>query len=156
MAVMMVGNGQPDNEAFGQLMKKIRMEQGLSRKQVTEELEISGDYIRLIEMGLRTPSEEVMDDLMTVYGLTGYTDGEHREKFHFDSPREKEPIVIIFMNRVHRKKSETVKLAGGGEVPVYLVEALEVFEMKWPGATLPRARPAIVQAILEALKKGPQ
>lgn len=48
---------------------------------------------------------------------------------------------------------DKILLAGGGEVPTYLVEALEEFDKKWPGATLPQARPGIVDAILKAQKK---
>jgi hypothetical protein len=46
-----------------------------------------------------------------------------------------------------------LELAGGGSVPSYLVEALHTLETRWPGASAPQARPAIVSAILEAQKK---
>lgn len=48
---------------------------------------------------------------------------------------------------------EKIPLAGGDDVPVYLVEALNELEVHWPGATFHRARPAIVNAILQAQKK---
>lgn len=48
--------------------------------------------------------------------------------------------------------SEMIELAGGADVPRYLVEALNDFETVWPGATFHRARPAIVNEVLTALQ----
>lgn len=49
--------------------------------------------------------------------------------------------------------SEMIHLAGGAEVPAYLVEALEEFETVWPGATFHNARPAIIAVVLNELQQ---
>jgi hypothetical protein len=46
---------------------------------------------------------------------------------------------------------ETVALADGRSVPLAAVKALEELERRWPGSTLPQARPAIVAAVIAAL-----
>lgn len=51
------------------------------------------------------------------------------------------------------KKAEIIQLAGGEDVPVYLVEALDELAKEWPGSTLSQARPAIVAKILKAQRR---
>lgn len=46
---------------------------------------------------------------------------------------------------------KTVALADGREVPQAAVDALIELDKRWPGATLPQARPAIVAAILDTV-----
>jgi hypothetical protein len=48
-------------------------------------------------------------------------------------------------------EEKVVQLADGDEVPAYLVDVLDELDRRWPGATLPGARPAIVKEILRAL-----
>lgn len=45
---------------------------------------------------------------------------------------------------------EVIHLANGDDVPLVLVKALDDLEAVWPGATFEGARPAIVNAILNA------
>lgn len=49
--------------------------------------------------------------------------------------------------------TEFIFLANGGKVPKKAVEALDKFEEIWPGATFMMARAAIVQVVMESLKK---
>ncbi len=49
---------------------------------------------------------------------------------------------------------DTLYLADGREVPLSAVEALAELDDRWPGATLPQARPAIVAAVLAAVRRG--
>lgn len=49
--------------------------------------------------------------------------------------------------------NEMIHLAGGADVPKYLVEALEGFETVWPGATFHNARPAIVNLLLNEMQE---
>ena len=49
--------------------------------------------------------------------------------------------------------NEMIHLAGGADVPKYLVEALENFETVWPGATFHNARPAIVSLLLNEMQE---
>lgn len=44
-------------------------------------------------------------------------------------------------------------LANGEEIPDACVQALEDLERRWPGATLPQARGAIVSVVLKAYHK---
>lgn len=47
--------------------------------------------------------------------------------------------------------NDTIHLADGRSVPASAVAALDELEHRWPGATLPQARPAIVAAVMAAL-----
>lgn len=49
--------------------------------------------------------------------------------------------------------NEMIHLAGGADVPKYLVEALENFETVWPGATFHNARPGIVSLLLNEMQE---
>jgi hypothetical protein len=67
---------------------------------------------------------------------------------------------LIFSKRtkrwIKRERSDTVEMIGladGTNVPKACVDALEKFEHKWPGATFPMARAAIVREVLKAYKK---
>lgn len=46
---------------------------------------------------------------------------------------------------------DDIELADGRMVPRKAVDALAILDAKWPGASLPQARPAIVAAVMEAL-----
>lgn len=46
---------------------------------------------------------------------------------------------------------DDVALADGRTVPRAAIRALYELDKKWPGATWPLARPAIVAAVMEAL-----
>lgn len=46
---------------------------------------------------------------------------------------------------------KAVFLAGGGTVPKVAVNALDELDKKWPGASFPMARAAIVWAVLDAV-----
>jgi hypothetical protein len=46
---------------------------------------------------------------------------------------------------------DDVELADGRKVPRKAVDALAILDAKWPGASLPSARPAIVATVMEAL-----
>lgn len=46
---------------------------------------------------------------------------------------------------------DTIELADGTSVPAKAVAALTELDRRWPGATLPQARPAIVAAVMAAL-----
>src|SRR4051812_48505641 len=154
MTKMVVGKDQPDNERFGALLERLRTRKGLSRPEAAKEVGYTAEYLRQIEKGKRAASRYRMTDMMKAYGVTCYFEGRNDENMFINPPGEERPIVVEFRSKGRvREEPETVKLAGGGEVPAYLIEALEEFEKTWPGATFPRARPAIVYAILKAQKK---
>lgn len=46
---------------------------------------------------------------------------------------------------------DDIELADGRTVPRKGVDALAILDAKWPGASLPSARPAIVAAVMEVL-----
>lgn len=53
--------------------------------------------------------------------------------------------IILMMS------DDDIELADGRTVPRKGVDALAILDAKWPGASLPSARPAIVAAVMEVL-----
>ena len=66
-----VGPGQPDNSRFGELLESLRWKAGLSRADAAAKLGLSSEYLRLIEIGKRTPALGQMRNLLYVYGAQG-------------------------------------------------------------------------------------
>jgi transcriptional regulator with XRE-family HTH domain len=56
-------------EKFGQRIKAIRVERKLSQEQFAELLEISVDFLSLIERGINAPSFENLDVFSTQLGV---------------------------------------------------------------------------------------
>lgn len=53
------------------------------------------------------------------------------------------------------RKVDVIWLADGRQVPAAAVEALDRLDERWPGATFPGARPAIVAEVIAALEGLP-
>jgi transcriptional regulator with XRE-family HTH domain len=62
-----VGPGQEDNAAFGILLKSLRSEANLSRATASSYTELSAEYIRLMERGLRAPAAGTMRRILAAY-----------------------------------------------------------------------------------------
>ena len=65
------------------------------------------------------------------------------------------PLVIQIIIEKERKLP-CVELAGGIDVPEYLVADLMNFVDRWPGAVIPNAMPGVVIQVLHRFKKGPK
>ena len=66
-----VGPGEPDNSRFGELLEGLRWKAGLSRADAAAKLGLSSEYLRLIEVGKRTPALGQMRNLLDAYGAEG-------------------------------------------------------------------------------------
>src|SRR4051794_22818337 len=66
-----VGPGEPDNSRFGELLEDLRRNAGLSRADAAAKLRLSSEYLRLIEIGKRTPALGQMRNLLDAYGAEG-------------------------------------------------------------------------------------
>lgn len=66
---LVVGPRESDNETFGQFLKTLRIQKGLSRAQAAEKFGFSSEYLRLIERGKRTPTWGNMPMIFGVYDV---------------------------------------------------------------------------------------
>ena len=66
---LVVGPNEPDNEKFGELMQEFRMGMKLSRADAADKLNLSSEYIRLIEKGERVPAFGSMPKIFEAYGV---------------------------------------------------------------------------------------
>lgn len=66
-----------NNKMFGELLTYWRQMKNLSRKEAARRLDLSSEYIRLIEHGLRTPAAGNMPHILKLYDVQ-YTIDEGR------------------------------------------------------------------------------
>src|SRR3954453_16553966 len=66
-----VGPGERHNPRFGKLLEDLRWKAGLSRADAAAKLGLSSEYLRLIELGKRTPALGQMRNLLDAYGAEG-------------------------------------------------------------------------------------
>jgi transcriptional regulator with XRE-family HTH domain len=71
-----VGPNEPDNVPFGDLLKRFRVQKGLTRAQAADRLAVTSEYLRLIERGKRTPAFGTMPLIFGIYDVHFITDGE--------------------------------------------------------------------------------
>lgn len=95
---LVVGPDEPGNEAFGILMKQFRIQVGLTRKQAAERLGFTSEYLRVIEVGKRTPAFENMPLIFGVYDVPFVTDG--KKQFII------EDVAIEFNSRTRRYNTD--------------------------------------------------
>ena len=55
---------------LGTLIKSLRINAGLSQKELSEKLKISTNYLCLVENGKRTPSGELIDRIAGVFEIS--------------------------------------------------------------------------------------
>lgn len=65
-----VGPGEADNQKFGTFLLTLRKASGFSRATAAHRLELSSEYIRLIERGVRVPAEGRFARILELYGVT--------------------------------------------------------------------------------------
>src|SRR3954470_11715194 len=68
---LVVGPGEPGNHEFGELLERLRWKAGFSRADAADKLGLSVEYLRLIEVGKRTPALGQMRRFVSVYGANG-------------------------------------------------------------------------------------
>lgn len=75
LVTLKVGPGEPDNSQFGALIQGLRIDSGMNRAALASQIELSSEYVRLIETGRRTPVVGNMGTLLTALGVSYRRDG---------------------------------------------------------------------------------
>nr|WP_249404823.1 helix-turn-helix transcriptional regulator [Plantibacter sp. CFBP 8798] len=81
---------------------------GLSRSEAAGQLQMSAEYLRLIELGRRTPAMGQMNLFMSVYGINGELgklqhDGNKPDLIFFP-PLSDEPMTVDFASRIREAR----------------------------------------------------
>jgi transcriptional regulator with XRE-family HTH domain len=69
-----VGPGEIDNFAFGELLAAVRVNSRLTKPEAAKRLSVSPEYIRLIEKGERTPAFGTTIEMLEVFSEPYETD----------------------------------------------------------------------------------
>lgn len=77
---LVVGPGEADNTEFGEIFERYRVALEMSRAEAAQKLELSNEYLRLVERGRRVFALGTMPKVLTLYGI----------------PYEVEPDGVIF------------------------------------------------------------
>ena len=104
-----VGPGEPDNNRrFGELLERLRWKAGLSRADAAAKLGLSSEYVRLIEVGKRTPALGQMRNLLDAYGAEGEVERispqGYREDLVVIDPLSGEPEFVEFKSRIREAR----------------------------------------------------
>ena len=103
-----VGPGEPDNSRFGELLERLRLETGLSRADAAAKLGLSPEYLRLIEVGKRTPALGQMRNLLVRLRRAKVTSkgsrlrGYRQDLLVFDplDGENGDPVIVEFTSRI--------------------------------------------------------
>jgi transcriptional regulator with XRE-family HTH domain len=104
-----VGPGMEiDNRQFGELLERIRWKAGLSRADAAAKLGLSSEYLRLIEVGKRTPALGQMQNFLATYGADAAVEqvmpgGERPDLLVLD-PLNDEPVIVEFKSRIREAR----------------------------------------------------
>jgi transcriptional regulator with XRE-family HTH domain len=107
---MVVGPGEADNKRFGELLERLRWKTGLSRSDAAAQLGFSGEYLRLIELGKRTPALGQMRKFLSVYGAKGGMEldphGHRQDLILFDpiNDDDRDPTFVEFKSRIREAR----------------------------------------------------
>jgi DNA-binding XRE family transcriptional regulator len=103
-----VGPGEPDNSRFGQLVEDLRWKAGLSRTDAATKLGLSSEYLRLIEVGKRTPALGQMRKLLDAYGAEGEVEKVSPQGYRQDliviDPTTGDPLIVEFKSRIREAR----------------------------------------------------
>jgi transcriptional regulator with XRE-family HTH domain len=109
---LVVGPGmEADNSRFGELLERLRWKAGLSRADAADKLGFSAEYLRLIEVGKRTPALGQMRNFLGVYDANGNVerispDGYRQDLLVFDPLHgdDGDPVIIEFTSRIREAR----------------------------------------------------
>ena len=108
---LVVGPGEPDNSRFGELLERLRRKAGLSRADAAAKLGLSSEYLRLIEVGKRTPALGQMRNLLDAYGAEGEVErispqGYRQDLVIFDplDGDDGDPVFVEFKSRIREAR----------------------------------------------------
>lgn len=104
-----VGPGlDADNQRFGELLERLRWSAGLSRADAAVALGFSAEYLRLIEVGKRTPALGQMRNILTAYGAEAAVEavmpGGDRPDLLVIDPLNGEPVIVEFKSRIREAR----------------------------------------------------
>ncbi|MEV2241126.1 helix-turn-helix transcriptional regulator [Micromonospora sp. NPDC049891] len=110
-----VGPGrESDNRRFGELLERLRWKAGMSRADAAAKLGFSSEYLRLIEVGKRTPALGQVSKFLDAYGADGAVEkvqpGGYRPHLIVIDPMNDDPVLVQFISRIR----EARRIALGG------------------------------------------
>ncbi|KRF04338.1 hypothetical protein ASH00_14640 [Arthrobacter sp. Soil782] len=110
---MAVGPGMASgNRRFGALLERIREHADLSRAEVAAALGVSAEYLRLIELGRRTPALGQMRSFLDAYHADGEVGrlqpGGDRPDLILLDPSDDEPVLVEFTSRIREARRTTI------------------------------------------------
>ncbi|WP_346116935.1 helix-turn-helix transcriptional regulator [Micromonospora coerulea] len=110
-----VGPGrESDNRLFGELLERLRWKAGMSRADAAAKLGFSSEYLRLIEVGKRTPALGQVPKFLDAYGAAGEVGpvqpGGYRPHLIVIDPMNDDPVLVQFISRIR----EARRIALGG------------------------------------------
>lgn len=117
---LVIGPGhETDNRSFGRMLSEFRQLSGLSRASAAASLEVSGEYLRLLELGRRTPALGQMQTFIQLYGIKGEVGrlqpGGDRPDLILFPPHDDEPITVDFASRIREARRRGINLASEAE-----------------------------------------
>ena len=108
---LVVGPGESDNAQFGELLERLRWKAGLSRGDAAAKLGFSSEYLRLIEVGRRTPALGQMRNFLAAYGADGDVElispqGYRQDLLVFDPIKGEgeAPVAVEFKSRIREAR----------------------------------------------------
>ncbi|MEV1287748.1 helix-turn-helix transcriptional regulator [Micromonospora sp. NPDC049679] len=110
-----VGPGrESDNRRFGELLERLRWKAGMSRADAAAKLGFSSEYLRLIEVGKRTPALGQVPNFLNAYGANAAVErvmpgGDQPDVIVID-PLDDQPVLVEFISRIR----EARRIALGG------------------------------------------
>lgn len=115
---MVVGPGMSSgNRRFGALLARVREHAGLSRADAAATLGVSAEYLRLIELGRRTPALGQMRSFLNAYHANGEVGllqpGGDRPDLILMDPLDDEPVLVEFKSRIREARRSTVSSPRG-------------------------------------------
>lgn len=119
---LLVGPGRTaDNRRFGGLLADIREHAGLTRAEVARALDLSTEYLRLIELGKRTPALGQMEGFLKAYRARGEVGslqpGGARHDLMIFAPYSDAPTSVEFTSRIREARRSTVSSPRGVSDP---------------------------------------
>lgn len=104
-----VGPGESrNNSRFGELLESLRWKAGLSRADAAAKLGLSSEYLRLIEVGKRTPALGQMRNLLDAYGAEGEVEKISPQGYRQDlvviDPLNGDPVFVEFKSRIREAR----------------------------------------------------
>lgn len=119
---LLVGPGRTlDNRRFGELLSDIREHAGLTRAEVARTLDLSAEYLRLIELGKRTPALGQMEGFLKAYRARGEVGrlqpGGDRPDLLIFAPHSDDPTIVEFQSRIREARRSTVSSPRGVSDP---------------------------------------